>query len=401
MRSLRLVLTCLVALGALLPAHASAEVDKSQGVTRIAHFPFAGSPEVAMASEGATDMAFQGRYAYAMQQSGKEVGGVHIFDVSGAKTKKVGFVTCPGTQNDVAVVKPGLIVIGYHNSTCGGGSGGGVRLIDVKNPRRPLYLGAVNDLPGGTHTVTAYPGKPFVYASPGGTANGGSVEQIIDVSNPRAPKVAGTYGPRDGGPPAGCHDLTFFFKDERKLAICAGLGQVQIWDVADPVAPKTIGVVENPAFFLNHSTDVSDDGKYLVISDETEAQDCAGAPDGAMWVYDFTVPEAPVPMGFFKINRGQKPVGSSREDWCTAHNFNFIPGTHAIVAAWYAGGMNVIDFENPTQPREVAHYFGTGEDYVNYWSAYWYDGRIYGTDRVHGFDVFEVKGLSEGHVPAA
>jgi hypothetical protein len=398
---LRILVSTLAIVAVAHAGPASAEVDKSEGVTRVAHFEWAGSPKEAVAGEGATDMAFSGRYVYAMQQSATAAGGVHIYDVAGKKPKDVGFVVCPGTQNDVAVVKPGRIVIGYHSSTCGGGSGLGVRLIDVKNPKRPRYLGSIDNLPGGTHTVTTYPGKPFVYASPGGTANGQSLEQIIDVSDPTKPKVAATYGPRDGGPAAGCHDLTFFFTKERKLAICAGLGEVQVWDVADPVAPKTIGHIANPAFFLNHSTDVSDDGKYLVISDETEAQDCVGGPDGAMWVYDFTIPEAPRPIMFYKIKRGQNPVGSERADWCTAHNFNFIPGTHAIVAAWYAGGMNVIDFEDPTQPREVAHYFGNGEDYVNYWSAYWYDGRIYGTDRVHGFDVFQVKGLSEGHVPAA
>ena len=400
MSAVRTAFACVIALLLALPSPASAAVDKSDNVTRIAHFDFPGSPDKAVAGEGATDIAFQGRYAYAAQQSATPAGGVHIFNVKPKTPKEVGFVTCPGTQNDVAVVKPGLIAIGYHSSTCGGGAGKGVRLVNVKNPKRPKYLGAV-ETPEGTHTVTTYPGGQYVYASPGGTANGDSLEQILDVSDPKAPKVAATFGPSDGGPGAGCHDFTFFFKDERKLGICVGLGQVQIWDVADPLKPVIIGHIANPAFFLNHSTDVSDDGKYLVISDETEAQDCVGGPDGAMWVYDFTTPETPKPLGFFKIKRGQNPVGSERADWCTSHNFNFIPGTHAIVAAWYAAGMNVIDFEDPTNPREVAHYFGTDEDYVNYWSAYWYKGRIFGTDRVHGFDVFTVKGLSKGHVPAA
>ena len=52
------------------------------------------------------------------------------------------------------------------------GPGGGVRLLDVKNPKKAKLLGAVNDLPGGTHTLTVYPGTSYIYASPGGTANG-------------------------------------------------------------------------------------------------------------------------------------------------------------------------------------------------------------------------------------
>lgn len=400
MRPLRVALVAVVALVAALPTGANAELDKSENVTLVRHFPFKGSPEQAIGGEGATDIAFQGRYVYAMQQSATDAGGVHIFDVSGKRPKKVGFVSCPGTQNDVAVVKPGLLAIGYHEGTCGGG--GGVRFLNVKNPKKPKYLGAVNDIAEGTHTVTAYPGKSIVYASPGGTGNSNGEEQIIDVSDPMAPKIVGTYGPADGGPAAGCHDLTFFFNEERKLAICVGLREVQVWDVADPAAPATIGRIQNPSFFLNHSSDVSDDGELLVISDETEAQTCTGEqPDGAMWAYDFTNPEMPTPVGYFKINRAQNPVGSDRPDWCTSHNFNFIPGTHAIAASWYASGMNVVDFADPANPREVAHYFGSGDDIVNYWSAYWYKGRIYATDRVRGLDVFKVKGLRAGHVPAS
>ncbi len=67
------------------------------------------------------------------------------------------------------------------------------------------------------------------------------------------------------------------------------------------------------------------------------------------------------------------------------------------MSSWYAGGMNVIDFTNPSQPVEIAHYMGTGDDITNYWSAYWYDGRIWANDRGNGaLDVFEVEGLKEG-----
>ena len=58
--------------------------------------------------------------------------------------------------------------------------------------------------------------------------------------------------------------------------------------------------------------------------------------------------------------------------------------------------MNVVSWEDPMFPVEEAYYFGTGDDTANYWSAYWFDGRIYATDRVKGLDVFEVKGLEEG-----
>jgi hypothetical protein len=367
------------------------EADKSDNVKLTATFPYVNEDQDFF--EGGTDIAFSGKYVYAMQQGLN--GGVHVIDHSKATPKKVSFIPCPGGQNDVAVVKPGLIALGYHESQCASAPGGGVRLIDVRNPKKPKYLGAVNDLPGGTHTLTTYPGKPIIYASPGGLNNGGGTEQIIDVSDPKKPKVAATFTPHR----IGCHELDFFFTKDEKLAVCAGAGEAQVWDVSDPLAPVTIGHLAVPAQFP-HSVAFTDDGKYFVIGDEAIAgNDCVGGPTGALWVYDFAVREAPLLMGTFGPQRGPLPVGSSNYDrntWCSAHLFNFIPGTYTMVASWYAGGMNVIDFSNPSLPTEIAHYMGTGEDITNYWSAYWYDGRIYANDRVKGLDVFEVKGLKEG-----
>ncbi len=392
-RRLALVLSVGLFAG-LLAAPAGArggpEVDKSDNVKLIAHFPYQNEKEDFFS--GGTDMAFSGKYVYAMQQGAD--GGVHIIDGSGAKPKKLGFFPCPGGQNDVAVVKPGLIAIGYHSTQCGG-QGGGVRLVDVKDPKRPKLLGAVNDLPGGTHTLTVYPGKDIIYASPGGLANGGGVEQILDVSNPAKPKVAATFSPNR----AGCHDLEFYVSKKEAFAGCAGGGEAQILDVSDPLKPHTIAHVPVAAQFP-HSFAFTDDGEYFVIGDEAiVGNDCEGGPTGAMFIYDFSVRQAPVLVGYQGPQRGPLPAGSSnvnRDTWCSAHLFNFIPGTHTLVGSWYAGGMSVVDFSNPSQPKELAHYISVGEGNTNYWSAYWHDGRIWANDRVRGLDVFTVKGLKEG-----
>jgi len=370
-------------------ARPAPEADASENVKMIASFPYENKEKDFFA--GGTDIAFSGKYVYAMQQGVD--GGVHIIDASSAVPKKIGFFHCPGAQNDVAVVKPGLIALGYHSSQCGG-PGAGVKLIDVKDPKRPKLLGSV-ETPGGTHTLTTYPGKPIIYASPGGLANGGGTEQIIDVSNPSKPEIAATFKPNG---PIGCHDLEFYVSGKTKIAGCAGAGEAQLWDVSDPLAPVTTAHIPVPAQFP-HSFAFTHDGKYAVVGDEAIAgNDCSGGPTGALWVYDISIPQ-PALVGSWGPQRGQLPAGSSnynRNTWCSAHLFNFIPGTYTMVASWYSGGMSVIDFSNPTLPTEVAHYMGTGDDITNYWSAYWYDGRIWANDRVKGLDVFTVKGLKEG-----
>lgn len=372
------------------PAKGPREADQTDNVKLVTTFPYENKD--ADPFGGGTDIDFSGRYVYAMQQGPN--GGVHVIDHKGPKPKKIAFIPCPGSQNDVAVVKPGLIAIGFHSSQCGT-PGAGVLLIDVSNPRKPQHQALVQ-IPGGTHTLTVYPGKPLIYSSPNGLGNVRGTEQIIDVSNPRKPEIVATYLPAANS----CHDVSFHFTKDRKLAFCPGTTSTEVWDVSDPLAPVTISRIVTPGVQYNHSAIATHDGEYLVIGDEAVAgNDCVGGPTGSLWIYDITTPEAPILTGHFGPQRGPLPAGSSNVDrniWCSAHLFNFIPGTYTLVSSWYAGGMNVIDLSTPSQPKEIAHYMGTGDDITNYWSAYWYDGRIYANDRVKGLDVFEVKGLKEG-----
>lgn len=384
MRVLKLILSLAVLATLGIPSAPAADVEKSKDVKLLRTFKYKGAVDP---FTGGTDITWKGRYVYAAQQDDR--GGIHVIDAKRRVPRKIAFIPCPGTQNDVAMVKKGLLAVGYHNSTCAA-PGKGVRLIDVRDPKEPKHLGKV-ELPGGTHTLTVYPGKEIIYASPGGLpTNGGAVEQILDVSNPRKPKVAATFKPNNSG----CHDLVFDFTKKRKVAICAGLTETQVWDVSKPLKPKTISTIYNPAIFFHHSAAVSPDHKYLVLGDENfGANECRGGPTGVIWIYDFRDPSAPELVSYFGIDRGQYPVWSSeisRDNWCTAHLFNFIPGTRKLVSSWYGAGMNVIDLKDPANPTEIEHYAGLG---INYWSAYWYRGRIWANDRGRGLDVFKVKGL--------
>ena len=86
-----------------------------------------------------------------------------------------------------------------------------------------------------------------------------------------------------------------------------------------------------------------------------------------------------------------------------------MPGRDVFVQAWYQGGLSILDFTDPANAYEIA-YFDRGPidpDVMvlgGYWSTYWYDGRIYGTEIVRGLDVFELMPsdyLSENEIAAA
>lgn len=373
--ALVLVVTGVTA-GSAAPASPQQGIEKSDNVKLVTSIPY----------EGGSDITFQGKYVY-FGQLGDQDGGVRVLDASGKVPKEIAFISCPGSQNDVAVVRPGLLALAYHSGACAGGlPGGGVRLIDVRNPKRARILSSVN-LPGGSHTITVYPGSDLIYASPGGLANGGSVEQILDASNPNKLKVAATFKPNQ----TGCHDITFARSpDERMLAFCPGGGEVSIWDVTDELAPVVIAHGFTPSFFP-HAAVATPDGEYLVMTDEAfVAHDCVGGPTGSVWVFDIRIPEVPVLVGHWGPQRGAQPVGTIATDWCTAHNLNFVGKTRQAVISWYTGGTSVVDFSNPSLPEEVAYFW---PDDADSWSSYFFDGYIYVNDLARGIDVLEVKGL--------
>jgi hypothetical protein len=364
--------------------------NKSDNVRLIKQFAYEGSTEVA--AHG--DFVYAGELDGVTQRGEKpNKGGMHIFDVSGSTPKEVGFVHCPGNDNDVEVVKPGLVALGYQSNQCSL-AGTGFILVDVSNPRRPRTISRLV-LPGGAnaHTIQPYPGGDYIYVSPGGLRNGAAIEYIVDVSNPRKPKVAATFKPNE----AGCHDLSFFFGKGKKLGFCSGLGETQIWDVSDPLKPEIIGHIVNPLIQFHHYAVASSDGKRLAIDDEAfAAHECRSgqSPFGRVWVYDISTPAAPVPLGSFAPPRsGDSIIGNYVEwvpSWCLAHFIAWQPGSYNLAVPWFTGGVSVIDFSEPSSPEEVAYF--QPKPSATY-SVAWHRGRLYASDEFQGLLVLEVRGL--------
>jgi hypothetical protein len=100
-------------------------------------------------------------------------------------------------------------------------------------------------------------------------------------------------------------------------------------------------------------------------------------------------------MGFqsyYKIPAPQTP-----EENCVAHNGSLIPipGRDIMVQAWYQGGISVFEWTDAKNPREIA-FFDRGPvdasklESGGYWSAYWYNGVIVGSEMARGLDIFEL-----------
>jgi hypothetical protein len=64
-----------------------------------------------------------------------------------------------------------------------------------------------------------------------------------------------------------------------------------------------------------------------------------------------------------------------------------------MVQAWYQGGFSVWDFTDSSHPKEIGYFDRPPVEpagFGGYWSVYYYNGAIYGTESVKAFDVFRI-----------
>ena len=192
-----------------------------------------------------------------------------------------------------------------------------------------------------------------------------------------------------------CHDITVF--PTRKLAAGACSGNGIIFDISDPLKPKRLDVVTDKGFAYWHSATFNNDGTKVIFTDEWGggSRPRCRSYDPRNWgadaIYDI-VDNKLIYRGTYKL-----PAPQTETENCVAHNGSIVPvpGRDIFVQAWYQGGLSVIDFTDSANPTEIA-FFDRGpisdkaEVLGGYWSTYWYNGRVYGTEIARGLDVFEL-----------
>ncbi|HJX84946.1 MAG TPA: hypothetical protein VJ723_11430, partial [Candidatus Angelobacter sp.] len=195
------------------------------------------------------------------------------------------------------------------------------------------------------------------------------------------------------------------------LAAGACSGNGIILDVKDPVHPKRLDAVNDQNYSYWHSASFSNDGTKVVFTDEWGGGLGARCRpnDPNKWGADaiFRVKDDKLTFAnYYKL-----PAAQSDTENCVAHNGSLIPvpGRDIEVQAWYQGGISIMDFTDPAQPFEIA-YFDRGPIDPKMlvlggeWSAYWYNGYIYGSEIARGLDVFELtptQFLTQNEIDAA
>ncbi len=332
----------------------------------------------------------------------------------------------------------------------------GVRIFDISDIKNPKQVAAVQTCRGShTHTLVVDPNdKDNVYIYVSGTSFVRQKEELegcsgetpdkdpntslfridvikVPISAPQqaaivsSPRVfmdartgalnglnnGGSHGkdeekPKDTNQ---CHDITVYSAIGLAAGACSGNGI--LLDIKDPVHPKRVDAVNDTNYSYWHSASFSNDGTKVVFTDEWGgglAPRCR-ANDPNKWGADaiFNLKDDKLSLaGYYKM-----PAAQSDSENCVAHNGSLIPipGRDIEVQAWYQGGVSVMDFTDPAHPYEIAYFDRGAIDPTKLvlggeWSAYWYNGYIYGSEIARGLDVFQLtpsKFITQNEIDAA
>ena len=421
-------------------------------------------PRPALLSFSNTDLLFSGDYLIAGNYHGFNTYDISNPD----SPEHIASVVCPGGQGDVSLVGDLMIMSVQEvrgRLDCGlegvpesvsNDRVRGIRIFDVSDFRNPTQVAAVQTCRGShTHTVAQEAdenGNIYVYVS--GTSRVRDDEELAGCSddspfenpesalfrievieipedNPAEAKIVNRpfiFSDPDSGTLAGlwdggdhgegtqttsqtnqCHDITTYPEIGLAAGACSGNGI--LLDISDPADPKRLDQVIDPGFAYWHSATFNNDGTKVIFTDEWGGggRPRCRAQDPLTWGAD----------AFYDIVEGKLEFRShykmsapqTETENCVAHNGSLIPvpGRDIFVQAWYQGGVSVVDFTDSANPVEIA-FFDRGpidtEELITagYWSTYWYNGRIYGTEISRGLDVFEMQPsdfLTENEIAAA
>ncbi|MCH7672399.1 MAG: DUF305 domain-containing protein [Proteobacteria bacterium] len=421
-------------------------------------------PRPALLRFSNTDMLFAGNYLVVGNYHGFNTYDIS----NPVAPQHIASVVCPGGQGDVSIVGNLLIMsVQEARGRLDCGLEGipdpvsqqrvkGIRIFDVSDFTNPIQVGAVQTCRGShTHTVVSdanADGNIYVYVS--GTSGVRDDEELADCSSdspfedsnsalfrievieipvdrpqdarivnrpfifadPDSGTLAGLWDGGDHGEDTQttretnqCHDITTFPDIGLAAGACSGNGI--LLDISDPINPVRLDQVIDPGFAYWHSATFNNRGDKVIFTDEWGGggRPRCRAQDPLNWGADAIYDIVDGKLQFRSHYKMSAPQSDTEN--CVAHNGSMIPvpGRDLFVQAWYQGGVSVVDFTDSYNPVEIA-YFDRGpidsEELITggYWSTYWYNGHIFGTEISRGLDVFSLQAsdfLTENEIAAA
>ncbi|MDZ4699401.1 MAG: choice-of-anchor B family protein [Rhodothermales bacterium] len=211
----------------------------------------------------------------------------------------------------------------------------------------------------------------IVGANGGGTTCGGGLH-MVDIRDPRNPKFAGCFNDQSStvsgrGYSHDAQCVIYKGPDEAFIGreICFGSNEtaLSIADVTEKANPVPLATVSFPDVSYAHQGWLTDDHRYFYMNDEGD--ELANELEGTRTIiWDVTELEDPVLAGFY--------FGETK-----ASDHNLYVRDNLLYESNYVSGLRIMDISNPVAPREVGYIdtvpWGQNDPgYAGSWSNYPY-----------------------------
>jgi choice-of-anchor B domain-containing protein len=200
-------------------------------------------------------------------------------------------------------------------------SGGGLQIIDLSNlPNSATLVNTYNGF-STSHNINIDEPNAILYAEGGGA----EVVRVISLADPVNPVQISSFGLE-------CHDI--YARNNIAYISEGGSGSIGVYDLSTPGTPSLVTRINVPAPGYVHNAWLSDDGKYLMTTEET------GGKTIKYWdIQNINQP--------FITDEVLGPSG-------LAHNAH-VKGDYAYVSH-YADGLRIYDVSDPNNVFEAGYY---------------------------------------------
>jgi len=220
-----------------------------------------------------------------------------------------------------------------------------------------------------SHTLWVDEEKALLFTM-GGSGDG---VVVLSLADPLHPKEISRFGT------AYVHDA--FFRGNLAVLSEIESQSFSLWNISDLKNPQLLKRYRDAdaPWISFHNSWVTEDGKYLVTTEESENR--------TVKIWDIQ-----------NIDKIDKPVTEWLPPNKLAHNVQ-IKGNYAYFSS-YGGGIRVLDLKDPVHPTEVAFWArkdGKEEGFVSVWGVYPYfkSGKIIASDIEEGLVVTQFSGARE------
>ncbi|MDC0033098.1 RNA polymerase subunit sigma-70 [Alphaproteobacteria bacterium] len=367
---------------------------------------------------GAGQVTVEGNYAYLGYMYGPE--GTTILDISDPE-KPIHLSTLildnPQTHSHKVRVAGDLMIVNSEQRPQHGVrfepgfDEGGFKLYDISDRTNPKLINFHKTFGKGVHRFDM--DENYAYISTELEGFVGNILVIYDLRNPSKLEEVGRWWMPGQNLAAGEtphplkkeHRLHHALRHEDKMYAGLWMSGFAVIDVSDLSKPKTLSTYnphpdarEPSHTLLRVPFPVA--GRDIALGSDEERStrgDDEGQPHGPFYIFDVTDPTKLELLSTYHVPEEGSPYADASKvgGRFGAHQFREKIDDTLTYVTWFAAGLRILDFKDPTNPEEVGYFIpepgkGTNAPQTNDVSMD-HRGLLYVTDKAHGFDVIDFK----------